>query len=79
VSLFSDFFHFFISNELVIFCLWLICFRWVRLCNLRILVILIEFMGMSLELSDTLLFYGKKSLDINKELDGSEFVWMGSA
>jgi hypothetical protein len=51
----------------------------VHLCNLRILVILIEFVGMGLELSDTLLFYWNKSLDINKELGGSEFVWMGSA
>jgi hypothetical protein len=31
-----------------------------------------------LELSDTLLFYRNKNLDINEELDGGEFVWVGA-
>ena len=70
---------FFFSSELVIFCLWLTCFWWVRLCSLGIFVILIEFVGLGLESSNILLFYRNKNLGINEELSDGEFMWVGAA
>ena len=70
---------FFLSSELVIICLGLIYFRWMRLCNLGIFVILIEFVVVGLESSDTLFFYKNKNLGINEELSGGMQVRVGGS
>ena len=75
---FFDFLYFFLS-ELAIVCLWLICFWWMRLCSLGIFVTLIEFVGVGLESSDSLIFYRNKNLGINEELGDGMQVRVGGS
>jgi hypothetical protein len=50
-----------------------------RLCSLGIFVILIEFVGVGLESSDSLIFYRNKNLGINEELGDGMQVRVGGS